>query len=104
MKTDKSLKITVSGNNENLEKDLSVPIPVSNYKLNKLQVRTDKFYLKLSQEELRKIMTKKINKPNSVNSEISKMIWNQIGEFYKLRNQDERLEFIIKTRNKYYGK
>jgi len=26
VKTDKSLKITVSGNNENLEKDLSVPV------------------------------------------------------------------------------
>ena len=49
-------------------------------------------------------MTKKLNKPNSVNSEISKMVWNQIGEFYKLKNQDERLEFILKTRDKYYGK
>jgi len=49
-------------------------------------------------------MTKKVTKSNSVNSEISKIIWNQIGEFYKLKNQDERIEFIQKTRNKYYGK
>ena len=49
-------------------------------------------------------MTKKVTKSNSVNSEISKIIWNQIGEFYKLKNQDERIEFIIKTREEYYGK
>ncbi len=49
-------------------------------------------------------MTKKLNKSNSVNSEISKIIWNQIDEFYKLKNQDERLEFIIKTKNEYYEK
>lgn len=49
-------------------------------------------------------MTKKLTKSNSVNSEMSKMIWKQIDEFYKLKNQDERLEFIIKTKDKYYGK
>ena len=49
-------------------------------------------------------MTKKLTKSNSVNSEISKIIWNQIDEFYKLKNQDERLEFITRTRNKYNGK
>jgi len=35
------------------------------------------------------------------NLEISKIIWNRIDEFYKLKNQDERLEFIIKSRNQY---
>jgi len=49
-------------------------------------------------------MTKKLTKSNSVNSEISKMIWKQIDVFYKLKNQDERIEFIRKTRDKYYGK
>jgi len=49
-------------------------------------------------------MAKKLTKSNSKNSEISKLIWNQIDEFYKLKTQDERINYIIKTRDEYYGK
>ena len=33
--------------------------------------------------------------------EISDTIWKNIDEFYKLKNQDERLEYLIKSRNEY---
>ena len=49
-------------------------------------------------------MDKKLTKSNSKKSEVSKLLWNKIDEFYKLNNQDERLEFILKIRNEYYGK
>ena len=33
--------------------------------------------------------------------EISNIIWKNIDEFYKLKTQDERLEYLIKSRNEY---
>ena len=49
-------------------------------------------------------MKRKRIKIKSKKLHLSDKIWNQIDEFYKLKTQDERLEFILKTKNKYYGK
>ena len=34
-------------------------------------------------------------------SRISDPLWNNIKEFYKLKTSDERLEFLIMSRNKH---
>ena len=49
-------------------------------------------------------MKRKRIKIKSEKLNLSDKIWNQIDEFYKLKNQDERLEFILKTKKENNGK